>query len=135
MSALRVLVMEDDALIGMLLAEMLAEMGHEVCAIEATETDAVAAAARHKPDIMIVDARLRDGSGISAVEKILLVGNIPHLYVSGDTASVRARKPHAVVIEKPFREADLANAILRALGAASLYVESVEMRLIGPEQA
>ena len=115
MSGLRVLVMEDDALIGALLAEMLAEMGHDVCAIEATEADAVSAAARHKPDIMIVDARLRGGSGMSAVDAILQIGYVPHFYVSGDTASVRARKPRAVVVEKPFREAALADAISRAL--------------------
>ena len=37
MKALRVLVVEDDALIAMLLTEMLAGMGHNVCATPATE--------------------------------------------------------------------------------------------------
>jgi CheY-like chemotaxis protein len=37
MKALRVLVVEDNAIIGMLLGEMLAEMGHDVCGIETTE--------------------------------------------------------------------------------------------------
>jgi two-component system, response regulator PdtaR len=37
MKALRALVVEDDAVIGMLLADMLAEMGHDICPIEATE--------------------------------------------------------------------------------------------------
>jgi CheY-like chemotaxis protein len=37
MKALRVLVVEDNAIIGMLLAEMLAEMGHDVCGLETTE--------------------------------------------------------------------------------------------------
>ena len=37
MKALRVLVIEDDALIGLLLAELLAGMGHDVCATAATE--------------------------------------------------------------------------------------------------
>ena len=41
-----VLKTRDDALIGMLLAEVLERMGHEVCAIEANEADAVAAAVR-----------------------------------------------------------------------------------------
>ena len=49
MKVLRILVVEDDALIGMLLAEVLVGMGHEVCAIEANEADAVAAAARCRP--------------------------------------------------------------------------------------
>ena len=49
MKALRVLVIEDDALIAMLLAELLAGMGHDVCATAATEAEAVIAAARSKP--------------------------------------------------------------------------------------
>ena len=58
MKALRVLVAEDDTIVGMLLGELLKEMGHDVCAIEASEADAVAAAIRCKPDLMIIDVRL-----------------------------------------------------------------------------
>jgi two-component system, response regulator PdtaR len=119
MKALRVLVVEDDAIIGMLLAEMLEEMGHDICAIEATEAGAVAAAVRFRPNLMIVDMRLGDGSGVAAVEEILRTGPVPHLFVSGDTSSVRALRPGAVVIQKPFRESDLARAIRRTLGAAA----------------
>ena len=118
MKALRVLVVEDDALIGMLFADALAAMGYEVCAIETTETDAVAAAARYKPDLMIVDARLRDGSGVSAVEEILRTGWIPHVFVSGEkTSKLHALRPGSVVIQKPFRDIDLGRAIQRALDA------------------
>jgi CheY-like chemotaxis protein len=66
MKALRVLLIEDNALIAVLLAEQLAEMGHDVCATAATEADAVTAASRYKPDLMIVDAGLGGGSGVSA---------------------------------------------------------------------
>ena len=66
MTALRVLVVEDEMLIGMLLADMLEARGYDVCAVEATETGAVTAAARYNPGLMIVDARLRDGSGVAA---------------------------------------------------------------------
>ena len=118
MAMLRVLLVEDEAIIAMLLAEVLGGMGYEVCAIEATEADAVAAAARCRPDLMIVDARLGAGSGVAAVETILRTGPVPHVFVSGDPASVQALRPDAVVMQKQFREADLASAIQRALGAA-----------------
>ena len=118
MKALRVLVIEDDALIAMLLSELLAGMGHDVCATAATEADAVIAATRHRPDLMIVDARLGRGSGVSAVEEILGAGPVAHVFLSGDVERVRVRKPDAVVIRKPFREADLARAIDMALAAA-----------------
>jgi FixJ family two-component response regulator len=68
---------------------------------------------------MFVDVQLGDRSGVSAVEKILRTGFVPHVFVSGDTLGVRALRPDAVVIQKPFRESDLARAIQRALGAAA----------------
>ena len=84
MTALRVLIVEDEAIIAMLFADLLVAMGHEVCAIEATEAGAVAAAVRCRPDLMIVDAHLLEGSGASAVAVILRAGFVPHVFVSGD---------------------------------------------------
>lgn len=115
MKALRVLVIEDDVVIGLLLGEMLAEMGHDMCAMAATEAEAVIAARRYGPDLMIVDVRLGDGSGISAVDEIRRTDQIPHLFVSGDASRVRALKPRSVVLQKPFREAELVRAIERVL--------------------
>jgi CheY-like chemotaxis protein len=117
MKALRVLVVEDNAIIGMLLGEMLAEMGHDVCGIETTEAEAVAAAARCKPDMMIVDARLGDGSGVAAMRTILLTGPMPHLFISG--AYVEADSADAVVLQKPFHERQLVRAMDRVLGAGA----------------
>jgi two-component system, response regulator PdtaR len=118
MKALRVLVIEDDALIAMLLAEVLKGMGHEVCATAATEGEAVLAAKRHRPDLMIVDAGLGRGSGVSAVEEIERTRRIAHLFISGDAETVRGRKPEALVVRKPFRQAELAGAMAKALAAA-----------------
>ena len=117
MKALRVLVIEDDALITMLLSELLAGMGHEVCATAATEAEAVGAATRYDLDPMIVDAGLGPGSGVSAVEEILRAGPLAHVFVSGDADRLRVLKPDAVIVRKPFREAELAKAIDTALAA------------------
>ena len=119
MKALRILVVEDDAIIAMLLADIFAGMGHDVCAIEATEAGAVAAAVRCKPDLMIVDVRLGDGSGFTAVEEILRTRFVPHVFISGDISTVRALKPGTVAIQKPFDESVLVRAIRRALGAVA----------------
>src|SRR4051794_25368029 len=110
---LNVLVMEDDAVLGIILGEVLAMMGY-ACAIESTEADAVAAAKRCRPQLMIVDVRLAEGSGITAVDRIVRAGPVPHVFVSGDISRIRAQRPRAVVIRKPFREAELAEAIQRA---------------------
>jgi CheY-like chemotaxis protein len=114
MKALRILVMEDEAIVANLLADVLAGMGHDVCAIEDSEADAVAAAGRCRPNLMIVDQKLRDGSGVGAVEQILRTRFVPHIFVSGDTLGILARRPGAVVIQKPFFESDLLQAILFA---------------------
>ena len=111
METLRVLVVEDEAVIGMLLAQVLGAMGHDVCGIAMTEAEAVALAAQYRPDLVIVDPGLRSGSGVSAVAEILRAGFVPHIFITGDLAGITALKPHATVLEKPFFEADLARAI------------------------
>jgi len=114
--SMRVLVVEDDNMIGMLLGWMLEDMGHEVCSIEATEADAVTAAEQYRPDLLIVDAWLGDGSGVVAVDEILRRRFVPHLFISGNVARVKAARPDATMLEKPFGEAALARAIRQALG-------------------
>lgn len=115
---LRILIVEDDILIGELVGEMLEEMGHAICAIETSEAAAVRSAAEHLPDLMIVDARLSQGSGIDAVATILKSRFVPHLFVSGNIAKVRALRPDAILLEKPFHEPELAIAVARAMVTA-----------------
>jgi DNA-binding response OmpR family regulator len=113
MEALNVLIVEDDALISMLLKEMLQEMGHDVCAIAVTEEEAVANAARCSPTLMIVDDQLLEGSGMSAVDRILQTDAIPCVFVSG----AHLRRPGATMLQKPFTEADLLHAIKTVAGS------------------
>ncbi len=117
MKRLRVMIVEDDPLIASLLAELIEAFGHEVCAIEAGENGAILAAGREKPDLMIVDANLRDGSGIGVIEKITAFGPVPHILVSGDAQRVRALRPDATILQKPYFEADLVLAMTQALAA------------------
>lgn len=115
MTALNILVVEDDFMIGMLMSEMLTGLDHVVCAIERTEAGAIAAAAHFHPDVMIVDVHLREGSGISAVETIVQDRFVPHIFVTGDRLGTLLLRPKDIVIEKPFRERDLVQAIARAI--------------------
>lgn len=111
-----ILVIEDEAIIGLLLTEVLAGMGHVVCAVVASEDAAVAAAAKHQPDLLIVDAGLTAGNGPAAVDRILRTGFVPHIFTTGNARKVRQLKPDAVILEKPFNEADLLQAIDAVLG-------------------
>jgi DNA-binding response OmpR family regulator len=112
---LRVLIVEDEAMITMLLAEVLREMGHEVCATATTEDAAVAAAVLHKPDLMIVDEWLRQGSGISAMAEINRAGYIPHIFVTGDPLIGKSLGPGTIAIQKPFTISELVKAVKSAL--------------------
>lgn len=115
---LRVLVIEDDFLIGMLFAETLTAMGHVVCAVAVDEQQAVCAAREHQPDIMLVDAKLGNGSGIAAVDDIISSTFIPHVFVTGDKRGVLEVRPNAVIIEKPFYVRELSEAISQAMTIA-----------------
>ena len=115
MKPLRILIVEDDAMIALLLDDVLREMGHEVCASEGDEAEAIEAAQRCNPDLMIVDENLGKGSGMAVVDAVLGSGAVAHLFVSGDARRIKMLRPGAVVVEKPFFEIDLARAIERAM--------------------
>ncbi len=115
MKAARVLVVEDDITIGAMLGEILADMGHAVCATETTEAGAITAAARCRPDLMIVDVRLGSGCGMRATDAILRGGSVPHIFVTGDIFAMIEYRSDAVVIHKPFFTAQLAEAIEQVL--------------------
>lgn len=114
MKPLRILVVEDNALLALVLEELLVGMGHQVCATASTEVTAVNAADQQKPDLMIVDVGLRQGSGISAVDQICRLRPTPYFFLSGDAGRIRATKPDAIVLQKPFRLDDLAKTMDRA---------------------
>ena len=114
MTPLCVLVVEDDKMIGLILKEMLEEIGFSVCAIAATEDDAVDQAARFRPGVMIVDLRLEEGSGIIAMDRILATGPMPCVFVSG--APDRVSRPNAAMLRKPYSERDLIRAIRHVTG-------------------
>ena len=118
MKAFRTLIVEDDATIGGFLAETLEGFGHRVCAVETNVANAVAAASRCRPDLMIVDVGLGEASGIAAVKEILRSGFVPHVFVTGDAVRGVPLGPDTVLIRKPFRVSDLDQAIQRALAKA-----------------
>jgi DNA-binding response OmpR family regulator len=119
MRPLRVLVVEDDLMIGPLLAEVLEDLGHVVVAVVVDADAAVAAARDCRPDLMIVDIKLGERSGVAAVKEIISDGFVPHVFVTGDLLSNLDLGPDAVLIQKPYRQTDIVAAIARAIGNAS----------------
>lgn len=118
MKTLRILIVEDDALVAMFLGELLIGMGHDICETATTLADAVSAAHRHRPDIMIVDGKLGRESGLEAVDEITRTVPAPHFFLSGDVSRIRALRPNAIVVQKPFRLLDLTRALEATLNRA-----------------
>jgi DNA-binding response OmpR family regulator len=117
MSKLQILIVDDDAVFGFLLGELLEEMGFDVCGIETTQSGAIAAALLLNPDVMIVDENLSPGSGAATMAALEIHGKIPHILMSG--AGRVAGQNGAPVLLKPFSEESLAAAIACATEARS----------------
>jgi DNA-binding response OmpR family regulator len=111
-----VLLVEDDALIGDLLRELITDMGHHVCAIESTEAGAVAAASRFGPQLVIVDVGLaQGGSGIAAIDRIQRKAPVSSVLMTGGT--LQTGLGGRTILYKPFSTADLHRAMQLALQA------------------
>ena len=68
----KVLIIEDEPIISLDLQSIVREMGHTVAAIATTRDEAVRAARRTEPGLVLADIKLADGSsGIDAVRQIL----------------------------------------------------------------
>lgn len=114
---LRIVLVEDEPLIAILLEDLLQEIGHEVVATTATEADAVAAVRRVKPDLMIVDCNLQEGTGNGVVACILADGFLPHIFMTGDDIRDQRFGPGTIVLRKPFLDTALIAAIDAAMAA------------------
>ena len=112
----RVLVTEDDLAVSDILVEMLDVMGYEVCGVCTSEAETVDGYFDLRPDFMLVDDRLRTGTGSAAVSQILEREYVPHVFVSGEAANVLKRHPLATVVRKPYSIRDLERAILSVMG-------------------
>ena len=112
------LIIEDEIFTAMLIEDRLRELGFTSFAFASSENEAVAAASERCPDLITADVQLSPGCGIDAVQRICDKKPIPVLYITGTAMMARERCPQAVVIQKPFGQADLCGAIQEARRAA-----------------
>lgn len=112
---LRVVVAEDEALIRLDLAELLAEAGHQVVAAVGDGEKAVAAAREHRPDLVVMDVKMPRMDGITAAEQIAGDDLAPVVLLtafSDDELVARARDAGVMAyVVKPFTLDDLRPAI------------------------
>lgn len=116
---IRVLVVEDDALIAMDLSASVSQLGGEVLQIAGTARDAVRIVSELHPDVVLMDVRLRgEPDGVEAAHIITRRAGTPVVFVTGNSDSDTLRRmgqlASAQVILKPVLVSELRDAILRA---------------------
>ena len=114
----RVLIIEDEPLIAMDLSGIVQELGHEVAAVARTRADAVEAALREKPGLVLADIQLADGSsGIDAVKDILAGFSLPVIFITAFPQRLLTgeRPEPTFLLTKPFDPRTVKAAISQAL--------------------
>jgi DNA-directed RNA polymerase specialized sigma24 family protein len=109
-----VLIIEDEPLIAEELSAMLGDLGHRVTAVAHTYEDALEAAERKRPGLVLADIKLADGSsGLDAVNAILGDFSVPIVFVTAypERLMTGERPEPTFLISKPFRE-DAVKAIV-----------------------
>jgi AmiR/NasT family two-component response regulator len=114
----RVLIAEDETIIRLDLAEMLARAGFHVCGEARDGVEAVELARSEKPDVAVLDVKMPRLDGIEAARRILDERPIPIVMLTAyGQEELVSRAIEAGVfgyLVKPFRETDLVPAIQTA---------------------
>jgi CheY-like chemotaxis protein len=114
---LRILLVEDEMMVAMLLEDMLSEFGHAVVGPVASLGKAVEMAQCEAVDLAILDVNL-DGKEVYPVADALAARGIPFIFATGyGQGSLRAPYRDRVTLSKPFLMRDLLHAIATACPA------------------
>jgi CheY-like chemotaxis protein len=107
LSNLKVLVVEDEALVSMLVEDMLGDLGCVVVGPAAEIEEALKLANDAEIDAALLDVNL-GGRPIFPVADALKARGVPFAFASGyGEAGLSEGHRGALVLQKPFREADL----------------------------
>jgi two-component system, response regulator PdtaR len=114
----RILVVEDDTILGAILVDMLEELGCVVVGIARTAAGAVSAAREHLPDVVMLDINLAEGSdGIEAAREINRAQVTSFVFVTGRADERTWQRAKAAVpcsyVVKPFDMAAIDAALQR----------------------
>ncbi|MCB0331278.1 MAG: response regulator, partial [Bdellovibrionales bacterium] len=116
----RILVVEDEAIVALDIEEELIKSGYQVTSVVDTGEDAIAAAEKEKPNLVLMDIVLSgDMDGVQAAAHIQDRYQLPVIYLTAhaDEATLqkaRVTTPYGYIL-KPFQESELKPAIDIAL--------------------
>jgi CheY-like chemotaxis protein len=111
----RVLLVEDEALVAMMIQDTLAEFGFQVIGPVSSASEALAAARESHFDAAVLDINLGDGL-VYTVAEILGVRGVPFVFVTGyDVDSIDPRFADIPVLQKPIERDMLQKIFLSSI--------------------
>ncbi|MEQ8715124.1 MAG: response regulator [Cyclobacteriaceae bacterium] len=119
---IKILIVEDEMVIGANLSMQLSELGYDVCGLLPRGEDAISHVSNDPPDIIILDIQLKGKlDGIETAEVIREQHDIPVIFLTSNTDDHhfnRAKHVHPkAFIPKPYKTLDLKRAIELATAA------------------
>jgi DNA-binding response OmpR family regulator len=113
----RVLVVEDEALVAMLVEDALLDAGFEVLGPAATVEEALSLLDRERPDAVVLDLNLA-GETSTPVADLLASRQIPYVIATGYGASgLPPGHQQAMVLAKPYDPGELISMLGRLCAA------------------
>ncbi len=121
---IKVLIVEDEAMVAMLMRRNLRLLDYDICALAATGEEAIAAVEAHHPDVIVMDIHLPGMmDGLEAAQKIRDRYPTPIIFLTGysdENVWKRADQVHpAAYMVKPVQTQELAAAIAQAASEVS----------------
>jgi two-component system, response regulator PdtaR len=127
---LKILIVEDETLVGMGLQDQLTRLGHDVVAQAASASEALEQFRLRQPDVVLVDVRLNGGDGVELANECLKIRRVPMIVISAySDADLLRRAGEAGVfgyLVKPVEQGQLAAQLAVAVRR---FRESEQLRL------
>jgi CheY-like chemotaxis protein len=111
---MRILIVEDEMTIALLLEEMVEDLGHEVAGLAMRLPEGLQLARTRALDLAILDVNL-DGHMSYPIAEVLAARGVPYVFATGyGAAGIEPHYRDRVIIKKPYELSDVGGAIARA---------------------
>lgn len=99
---MKIIVVEDDKVLSLLLSKMIERLGHEVISVVTKGAEAIKHITTNVPDLILMDIMLEDNiDGITVMEKIREQDlSYPVIYITGNSDSVNFNRAKATDFEE-----------------------------------
>jgi DNA-binding LytR/AlgR family response regulator len=118
--SVNILVTEDESIVRKDIEQTLKGLGYQVVASVDNGEDAIEAAAKYRPDVILMDIMLKgDLNGIATAEEIKRITDVPIIFLTAyadrnTLSEAKLAEPHGYIL-KPFKDVDLQTSIEMAL--------------------